>query len=566
MPNPVPLLLTYLFGESAPVAFQGASERLKVWAAAFDAWLEELLRRFKPVTVQQYRLAWQRLLAHNQKLPWELTQADIQAHLAWLEGEDYSPFTVYASLKHISAFYHWCSLHAVDPACPGGFNPADGVSIPFPRRYAALELLSREEVRVLLAALRRDQSPIGLRDYAFILARLRLGVPLSYLQMLRWRQVELAGDSARLRWRAGCDPVRLPGEVWEAIQRYLSVSGRLPILQPGSFVFAPLDRPEREQIGDRASDWREGMPLVAREFWHNLKRWGAQTRIKPEKLTLEVLRLTAVRLKLDEGCSLEDIQAFMDSRSPLKIIKYRLKFLPELPPDPPQTSLTGLGSQVLSHKQALYQPGDGFKHGFYAHSQPPEMVKAILSENIQGIEAELVGLRLLGRCLLERQAQAGSTSEMVRLGDAYTLLAARLADLLRIEREMAEGNKGWKEKAEQMENFFKMLDQMAQEGAKPARQAALDEMLGSEAGQEIASRRLAEEIAATRCVLRLTLDLALQAESSAEVVHLVNIYASACSRLVRMLRLERGDEEQLLNYVQAIIRRAIDETAKDWSR
>jgi hypothetical protein len=155
---------------------------------------------------------------------------------------------------------------------------------------------------------------------------------------------------------------------------------------------------------------------------------------------------------------------------------------------------------------------------------------------------------------------------MVRLGDAYTLLAARLADLLRIEREMAEGNKGWKEKAEQVENFFKMLDQMAQEGAKPARQAALDEMLGSEAGQEIASRRLAEEIAATRCVLRLTLDLALQAESSAEVVHLVNIYASACSRLVRMLRLERGDEERLLNYVQAIIRRAIDETAKDWSR
>ena len=422
MPNPVPLFFTYLFGEAAPVAYQGASERLLLWASAFEAWLEEL-HMHHPGTLEHAQVAWRRLLGQQPKLPWELTPADIDAHLAWLKAQGYAACTLYRSLKFVSVFYRWCSAKGVDPGCPPSFNPAAGLSHPLPPLYTGVQLLGRGELRHLLAVLRRDASPVGIRDFAFVLARLRLGVPLGHLQRLQWGQFEVSEGYANVRWRAGCEPVRLPDEVWEALQRYLSASGRLASLLPEAFVFAPLGRPEREQVGDRASDWQAGRALTSRQLWHTLKRYAALAGIPPEKLSLEGLRLTALRLKLDEGLSLEELRLFMDNRSPLKTIKYRLKNLPALPPDPIPEPPEGLAVTVLSHKQFIFQPGEGYKHGMFAHSQPPEEVKAILAEDIHGIEEAVAGLHRLGRGLLERQAQASSASAMARLGDAYTLTA-----------------------------------------------------------------------------------------------------------------------------------------------
>jgi hypothetical protein len=442
---------------------------------------------------------------------------------------------------------------------------------PLPQRFSGVKLLSRAEVQALLAVLRRDASPIGLRDFAFILARLRLGVPLGHLQKLRWGQVEVTEAGAHLRWRGGGDPVRLPDEVWVALQRCLSASGRLASLQPEAFVFAPLDRPDRQEVGERASDWREGTPLTPRQLWHILKRYGALAHIPPEKLTLEGLRLTALRLKLDEGCRLAEIKAFMDSRSPLKALKYRLKDLPELPPDVQATPEppASLPVEVLYHTQHLYQPGDGFKHGFYARSQPPEMVKAILAEHIHGIEEELEGLHLLGQGLLERQARASSASEMVRLGDAYTLTAARLGEMLRAERERTGGKPGSRERASQVESIVDWLVRAeASQGKPTSREAVLADLqaqaLGGGAELGLTAQRLEEEIAGPRGSLRNILTLALQAGSSAEYIYLVDLYSKGCSRLVRMLHEGQVGDERLYNYLQDSIRRAIAELSKDW--
>jgi hypothetical protein len=395
----VPLLLSYLFGEAAAAALQGAAERLRVWACAFEAWLEERLRSFNRVAVRQSRQAWQRLLGQTRKLPWELSQADIEGHLAWLKDEGYSPFTIYYT-RYINDFYKWCEAQRVDPECPPGFNPAEGVRRPYPGVYAGRELLSRGEVQRLLETLGRDEAPIGRRNHAFILARLRLGVPSRYIQKLQWGQIEVGEDGAQVRWREGGEAMDLPEEVWEAMRGYLWAAGRLGGMQPEAYVFATLGKPTRQTIGERASDWQEERAIALQEVWRSLKRYGGPAKIPEEKLKLEGLRLTAIRMKLEEGGSLEGMRIFMDSHSSPRLLQYRLEDLPGLPPDEQEESASSLAGFIPSHKQFIYQPGEGLKHGWYATSQPGLEVEAVLAENIQGIEEAFAGLRLLARGLL----------------------------------------------------------------------------------------------------------------------------------------------------------------------
>jgi len=125
-----------------------------------------------------------------------------------------------------------------------------------------------------------------------------------------------------------------------------------------------------------------------------------------------------------------------------------------------------------------FKPGEGMIHGLYAHSQPAEAVAAVLREDITGIEEQIIGMRVLGRGLQERMDRVSSRKEAVRLGQAYTLAA----DL------------------------------------------------------STPSRRLVEEIAATRYVLRNTFALAMETEEDEEFVHLVEIYSIACNRLLGLLR------------------------------
>jgi site-specific recombinase XerD len=125
-------------------------------------------------------------------LPWELDQEDIQQHVTWMEAEGYAAITIYNALGIMAAFYRCCDEKQVDPHCEAGFNPASGIKRPNIELYAAAQLLSRGEVRALLGILQRGDSPLGKRDHAFFLARLRMGVPLGALQQLQW------GKSARL--------------------------------------------------------------------------------------------------------------------------------------------------------------------------------------------------------------------------------------------------------------------------------------------------------------------------------------------------------------------------------
>jgi integrase len=440
--NNIPMMLTFMFGEAAKVAQRGASERLLRWCQAYEEWLAERKRTSKRSTVKQSVIAWRRLAKQCGKTPWDLTETDIEQHAAWMQTQGYSPATIACALGIFSNFFRWCGERRIDPECEDGFNPAKKARRPQVGRYRGAKLLSREETERLLRTIRRDPSELGKRDYAFTLARLRLGTPLRSLQQLKWGQIEHDPAGSWVRWRPQADRQLLPAEVWEAIRNALEASGRLAGMRADDYIFAPLAETGKEETGSKAEDWHAEKHLSNCQLLHHLKLYGRLAGIEEGRLTLMALRLTAIRLRLDEGASLEEIRAFMGCREEAKSTQYRLRKLPQLPPDEPRSGIGGESEGLVPYRKVkLFKPGDGATHGFYMRSQPPKQVEAILKENVKGIGEEIVGLRTLARGLLERQAKARNSQESAQLGEAYTLAAFRIGEMIKAEKELSKNGK-----------------------------------------------------------------------------------------------------------------------------
>ena len=123
---------------------------------------------------------------------------------------------------------NWCEQHGVDGKKGECFNPVEDVPKPKLTKYKKAQTLSAAEVRELLAAIQRDESTLGKRDYAFFLARLLVGVHLKSLLELRRGQIRVENEKVRILWGRGkARRERLPEAVWEAIQDYLEACGRL---------------------------------------------------------------------------------------------------------------------------------------------------------------------------------------------------------------------------------------------------------------------------------------------------------------------------------------------------
>jgi len=254
------------------------------------------------------------------------------------------------------------------------------------------------------------------------------------------------------------------------------------------------------------------------------------------------------------------MRTFLDSREEARATKYRLGRLPALPQGEGRAGEEGENVRIVPVRKARPFKAGEIMHGLYARSQPPEVVKEVLKENIRGIDEEIMGMRILGRGLLERQLEARNGQEAARLGDAYMLYARRLADMISSEK-MLEVKKTdtW------VEEMVAMLNQVAIEhGTEPVTMEQLwAEALGSEGRLGAGDRRLVEEIAATRHVLRNTFTLALEAEEPGEYMQRTDIYNIGCNRLVRMLRTMGNDQDKVKTYLKDLLQEAIREVNKE---
>jgi hypothetical protein len=163
---------------------------------------------------------------------------------------------------------------------------------------------------------------------------------------------------------------------------------------------------------------------------------------------------------------------------------------------------------------------------------------------------------MLARGLLERQGQARYDQEAAQLWEAYTLAAYRLGEIIKREKELAESGKA----SQWADDFLAMLKRAAIEsGREPIADEVRKEALGGEPELAAAARRLVEEIASMRYVLRNVFRLAIEAGETREHLRLVEIYSSGCVRLVKLLRMERADTGRLEAYLRDGIEQAIKE-------
>lgn len=583
--NEVPLLLEFLFGEAAGTAQRGASARLLRWAEAFDQWLAERALKVTQSTARKSKNPLRRLLQERRPevgapgrglMPWQLTQADIEAHAAWMKAQEYAPSTISYELGILENFYRWCDERGVDPECEAGYNPAAGVKRPRVKRFANVQLLSRGEVDALLGILAKDETPLGKRDYAFFLARLRVGVKLQELVQLRWGQLELDAEGARVLWEPGERRARLPGEVWEvpqwelrdklgtgwgkmprevweAIRAYLAASGRLAGMRDKDYIFAPLAQTEVAVRNDREEDWEGGRSLSGRQIRRNLKLYGRLVGIAEEKLNLEALRCTAIRLRLDQGASKAELKEFLHSRD----ARFEPLILEGLPGLPENGERAPIEAQAPDRAAKPFQPGDGLTHGFTAQRMPEEEVQAVLAEDIHGIKEEIAGLDWLLRDLESRMREPMSLREELGMLDAHTRTAFRLTDLLADAEQFQQEE----EPDPEVEDFLEMIERIGIEGGEPGcGEQARQELYASEPELDLRAR----QIASIRCSLRRVLKMTSGAKQVSEYLHLVDIYGRGVSRLVRMLKVEGTVHSRAKRRIREAIRLAVLDVNKEW--
>jgi site-specific recombinase XerD len=549
-----------LFGEKASLALEGASPRLMRWSQAFDDWLSQRLRENHPVTYRQSIKIWKRFLTRLSKSPWEINQSDLNGYVAWLQAQGYAPASITYELSTLSTFYQWCSQRRIDPASGEGFNPVKGVARPSVARCRNAKVLSRQQACALLAVLKMDQAIITKRDYAFFLARLRLGVPLKKLQCLQWGQIETDEAGAWVTWEGDVKRTLLPEDVHQAIMHYLEAAGRLSDMRSQAYIFAPLADPLKQEATGKAEEWNKRRYLGTAQIRATLKEYGLLVGIPDEVLTLPALRHTAAMLRREAGDSEEAMQAFLDHSR----LEYTREYLHVLPapatPQPPLRDLQSDPPPLPDRRPTIYQPGDGLIHGLYARSQPPEEIAAILAEDIQGLEEEIKALRTLNRALLEMQSRAETKLGLALATNVYTLSAVRLANMIAVQGEFE------KRRTQQSwgEAFLARLATSAEErGEIFDLEQVRKDALGDD-GLQTGSRKLREEIASTRLMLRRTFLIAMESDQLSERSRLTEIYGSACNRLVKLLKGEVGDQTALENYILEEVDLVRAELIEEW--
>jgi integrase len=545
-----PQLLGFYFGEHAASAHSGASRRLKKWARAFDEWIDERTRLYQKHAVRHSLNVWRMLVRHCGKMPWELKREDIEAYIAWMEGEGYARGTIARSVELVSSFYRWCARLRVDTACGEGFNPAGMISLPGQARFEGQAVWSCEEVEAFLKLLSLDQTRVGMRDRALFGLRLASGVSNQKILGLTWEQLEFDGQDVRVHWRPGNPPLPLPRETWHAIREYLQASGRLEGMQPGKFIFPPLVAPWSQVAGKKMEDWRERKALSKGAISHRLKLYGRPLGLKEEKLSMLALRRTAIRMKMDQGESLKGLHAFMDSRTGLKLTGSRLGHMPALPA---QSELIDGSMQPPDSKGKPFTGVEGITHGFFRRSQDTAAVQQIRMEGAHGMDQEVARLRELMRGMLSRDMERRGAMEM------YLLSAQRLSMLISATEKPEKP-----EEAAWVEQTLAKIDEMAAMlGTHGMGEAVRNEVFGTSSDGEGQAGKVAEVVATVRLMLRNIYRRAEAGVGDEEYLRLVNLYGVGCDRLKRLLAVEGNDAERLRRYVQESFAEAIRQLWED---
>jgi hypothetical protein len=195
-----------------------------------------------------------------------------------------------------------------------------------------------------------------------------------------------------------------------------------------------------------------------------------------------------------------------------------------------------------------FKLGENVTHGFYARRVDKQAVRAVIAENIHGMQQEIACLRTLMRFLLDRDG------DQTRVMEAYSQAAQRLSSLV-----SARGQTHTHKQDITAEEVLSRLDEYEIANGRPPispviRQAAL----GCSSPGDEAFGLVNEEIATIRLLLRKVYGKACQGVDMGELLHLLNLYGLGSVRLARLLKLAGTDSSaRLERYLQEGVDEAI---------
>lgn len=309
--------LVPLFGEvvvATPergMAAPGAVDKMRVWAEAFEAWLDTRAKN----TQRAYRKAWENLLDFTQKQPWQIGRADVQNWVKGMRENSLSDATIAQRIAGISSLYEFCINDYTFILADGrnapliSYNPAGGKKLrPKVNPYGKGTFLGERETKALLRVIRRD-SVRGLWEYALIKGYIYTMRRNSEWRKLRWGDIDRSGDKVFYVWSGkGKKDQRyeMPATVWDAIVAYLKAAGRWENMQEDDPIFPALtDRARRlKNVGDHYEPGKE--PVSAHYVGDVLKKYCRKAGLDDKKIHVHTLRHTGAMLRVKIG---EDIQS-----------------------------------------------------------------------------------------------------------------------------------------------------------------------------------------------------------------------------------------------------------------
>ncbi len=558
---PLPTLFKILFAESALAASHTLSGRILDWAQAFEEWLES---RRRPGYRSLYRLAcvaWTRLAELNGLPPWSITPADIECYRDWLLEQGLASNTVHNYMASISSFYEWCAQRPFDPHIAPSFNPARDVPHPKIPSYGNAHLLTPKEAAALLDVLKTDDCLLSLRDYAFMLARLRLGVPNKMLRQLKWGQIDVSDGDAWVEWVPGKFKNLLPAEVWQAIHHYLQASGRLGAsragqMPAGAYIFAPLVENFGIHVTGLAEEWDELRCPNPRYPAEVLKIYGRLAGIDEHKLALPVLRHTAIARFAAIPHRTTDRLAFLCCTS-LKRANSHICHIRALQRRQPPSDFEARLPTSPRIRHPYYTPHSNFKHGRYAlHLLPSEQLHAIQAEGIVDLKAETQSLITLMRGVMDWLDKTRSNIRAtIALSEAHLLSTPKLKILLDFDDEqkdqgLSEGD-AWG--VELLHTFWRQAYTDEPPGVDIIYAIAEDIYPDLFAGDQFNKETLEFAIAVDRLLLRNFERRALETTDPLEYARLLHFYGAGCLRLCKLLRQARPQQGRIQAYVERLL-------------
>jgi integrase len=294
------------------VALRGA---VSLWASATTSEGErraDLLRDKQRIVLSFF--------SHVGKLPSEVEPVDVQGWLRDLEGKGISAATCYQHACLLSSFYSWAMKDA-ERGQHVRRNPARLARPKAPKPYQteSVKALSDEEVRALVAAVRRralSGDVVGKRDYALLLLYLATGLRRNEAIGLRGKDVHV-GETLVLEYRAKGGDYRSrevrESQVKGALIDYLTTADRLHALKTDAPLWTRHDRAGKP-----------GESLTSHCFVKNLKKYAREAGV--DGLHLHRTRHTFARIVSEVSGDITATQNALDhqNRSTTRVYVQRI--------------------------------------------------------------------------------------------------------------------------------------------------------------------------------------------------------------------------------------------------